>query len=412
MSPELKEEGKLEKALQIAGPMEAFHTNFDTLFTPEERKTSAWKQLNESQLKEITTAHKQKWNYPQDKHQDVEQALLQTQLRIHMDVEEFHLSTFIPRVLRFPTDQLLEAAELFKSQPQECIERQERAPLGMLSPYLLDMDRKTKAAELMQTTAEELEEWLADPKTQFAGNEQCKSDWMKMSKQEVETIMANYCQMHQIEDNEAKAHMMTVVMIQFARIHCDVELLSFRSFYNRLLYLTPAQFDEIKLWFSANCKINLLRLKPIVPEKHKYYEPVGDGSPFVVEAPTKAQVELIISRLLQGLVLPMGTTSSWAMLSNNSKKLLMRVIGKTWPNSIPKDETQKLILRKLLMCGFLRIHMEVERQPFETFYPRFYREDPTSWEHTLKCWMEHCKPSSGQGATQQLEPTPGEGAAA
>ena len=91
LSPELKEESKLEKAQQMAGPTKGFHMNFDTLFAPEERKTSAWKQLNKSQLREINTAYKQKWNYPQERQQEVEQALLQTLLRIHMDVEEFHL---------------------------------------------------------------------------------------------------------------------------------------------------------------------------------------------------------------------------------------------------------------------------------------------------------------------------------
>ena len=104
-------------------------------------------------------------------------------------------------------------------------------------------------------------------------------------------------------------------------------------------------------------------------------------------------------------------TSPWAQTPFKSKVCLQMVIKNLWPNSIPTDDKVKSNrLRILLINGFLRIHMEAERQPFETFLPRFYAEDPKTWEDTLIQWREHCKPTPGQGATDQHKPTSGKGA--
>ena len=89
---------------------------------------------------------------------EVETILLQQLLRIHMEVEDYHLASFTVRANNLPPVWLKEAVESLKSELSVTTTKQLRTPLGIFSPYLWDDERRQQAISMLNATPTKIED--------------------------------------------------------------------------------------------------------------------------------------------------------------------------------------------------------------------------------------------------------------
>ena len=396
LSPQLMTPEQMERAKAMAETTDTFNTDFSQMF-PETERDTTWKKLELPQLVSITQQYHNRWNTDESLKATVEQALLQVLLRVHLEVEEFDLATFGSRAALHNPDQILEAAQSFHQEPDDYILLQSAIPMGIMSPLLQDQHRHLEAWKLLHTTQDEEDQWMNNPEVQFAGPNQCSSDWIKLPESFVQTIQNDYIAWHQLRpDSTMKDEIRTLLVMQLLRIHCDVERLSYRSFHGRVIHHSLDQLKEIRAWMKCN-KNSPLPHKLNAPRMTYIHEPIGMSSNLVTDANTKPKVYYILTHLLAGNQDPHPhPPSAWKKVPKKSRELLTTAIYAVWKNELPQDKQERSRLKRLMTHGFLRIHMEVERLPFEAFYPRFYTECPSTWASKLIEWKSHCAPISAE----------------
>ena len=239
-----------------------------------------------------------------------------------------------------------------------------------------------------------MEDWLENPHVQFAGTEQCSSDWKKLKEEDIKTLVANYVDYHQVKKANVDETAILLVIMLF-RIHCDVERLHPDAFPTRSLHKTPQQLDEMRMWLWVNFEHQLPKLKLTEPQEEYDHEPVGLLSNHLKDDQAKEKAYLIAKGVLKGPEHTVSSgTSEWLEVPARCKKLLTNAIRAVWKKKLLPEPNSGIQTHKQMWNGFLRIHMDVERQPFETFYPRFYSTDPTDWTKILTELKDHCAPSA------------------
>ena len=405
MSREINSDEELAAARALLKPLPSFHTDFATFFSSQERKTNRWKNLNKPQLEAIRSNYHGVHNTPEHQVKVVDEMLLQQLLRVHIEVEGYHLASFSPRVNQLPPRQLKAAVDSFGLTPQDAITTQQDAPLGIFSPYLWDAKRRQKAAAMLQTTPREVEAWetFGDPSVQFPDKDKHHSDWKKLTADDLKELVKCYMEDHDLKGVKHKERVHKVVVMEWFQVHCDVERLHQNSFYNRIHHMTLDQLDEAKEWLVLNCNKDLSKeaLEALDDDELECkHEPLGADSQLITSSTGKEWIYKVLAKLFKGETLPDDRDSSnWITLPNQSKEWLKATISAVWQDSLPQDPQAWHHKLKLMTDGFLRIHTDVERQPFETFYPRFYTTDPQTWEETLNFLKDFCAPEALGGSS-------------
>ena len=112
------------------------------------------------------------------------------------------------------------------------------------------------------------------------------------------------------------------------------------------------------------------------------------------------------SRLALGSETPtVRRIESWSMLPTGSKERLTEAIGRIFsPRAKTHHQSATEQIERVLVDGFLRIHMDIEKQPVETFLLRIHRltinKASTAWNSLRRMPATSTKPKNKGGGAK------------
>ena len=195
----------------------------------------------------------------------LKQILLQQLLRIHLEVEQYHIASFLPRAIRLRPRELEQAVASLNDSPSTAIAAQEQFPLGIFSPALWADDLLSDAAKALATDKDLLADWNNDPLLQFKEADRFQSNWKKSKEKDLNDLVEQYMKHHGYK-KARRREVTALVIVQWQRVHLDVERLHPDSFANRVLPLTLEQLEETKQWLIVNSKSDFLKKALITPD--------------------------------------------------------------------------------------------------------------------------------------------------
>lgn len=302
---------------------------------------------------------------------------------IHLNLEGLDIESFLQRMLQCPPSELNWAYKILSSETgsvEVASKFQAAYPLGVGSPRITTPEQ---AKQVIAYRAEfPLTDWEGEVVVRYTMDQRSTSQWKAMDTPDCDALRDDWLKEHELPVTEDKEDLLQKLLF-LLRIHVEIEKLDSRSFLLRVKRLSFSQLQNVIQWIDRNPLFGFDDMALLCPPdlESRKQNKLGLESGLL----NTPELKTTALRLAQGTAIPQEYTfESWSLLPQGAKDRLAETIGRIYyPQAKDRLPSAMEKIRTIIIEGFLRIHMDVEKQPVETFLLRIrmisMRKATTAW---------------------------------